>query len=1017
MSKQILVPDIGDFENVEIIEVLVKPGDSIKKDDPLITLESDKSSVEVPSTEDGVIENLNVKVGDKVSKGDLILSLSSENGEIKSKIPPATEKIIQEAESTIPTQEIQQPTQVIQNSNNVEQPIPPKKESRIIVSDGSDVDPLETKEWLDSLNAVVDSSGNQRAHFLLRQLIDQSYRKGSRIPFTQNTPYINTIPPEEEEKSPGDQNIERKIRSLIRWNAAAMVVRANKKFSELGGHIGTFASAATLYDVGMNHFWRGKNNKFGGDLIYFQGHCAPGVYSRAFLEGRITKEQLDNFRQEVGPNGLSSYPHPWLMHKFWQFPTVSMGLGPMLAIYQARFMKYLINRGLIKDENRKVWAFLGDGEMDEPESLGAIALASRENLDNLIFVVNCNLQRLDGPVRGNGKIIQELEGSFRGAGWNVLKVIWGSYWDPLLANDKTGLLIKRMNEAVDGEYQAFKAKGGAYVREKFFGKYPELAKLVSSYSDKDIWRLNRGGHDPHKVYAAYHKAMQNKGNPTVIITKTIKGYGMGKSGESINTTHQQKKLDVDDLMYYRDRFDVPLTDEQVRNIEYYRPDENSEEIKYIKDRRLKLGGFIPERSSFATPVKAPPENIFDIMKKSTGDKVMSTTMALVRMLTNLLRDKNVASRLVPIIPDEARTFGMEGFFQKIGIYAHEGQKYEPEDSALLSSYREDKKGQVLEEGITEAGAISSWIAAGTAYANHDIEMIPIYLFYSMFGFQRIGDFAWAAGDSQTRGFLIGATSGRTTLAGEGLQHQDGHSHLLSSMIPNCVSYDPTFAYELAVIFRDGLKRMHEKNENVFYYITTMNENYSHPEMPKNSEEGILKGMYKIKEFSKYKKTKIQLLGSGTILREMLSAAETLQNDYQIDSEVWSVTSFSELRKNGMEVERYNLLHPDKPKKKSYVEECLGNSEGPILAATDYMRLNSDQIRPYINKSFYSLGTDGYGRSDTRKNLRKFFEVDKNYITTYALSVLASEQLLSSKYAVDAIKKYEIDTERPMPTKL
>ena len=1017
MSKQILVPDIGDFENVEIIEVLVKPGDSIKKDDPLITLESDKSSVEVPSTEDGVIENLNVKVGDKVSKGDLILSLSSENGEIKSKIPPATEKIIQEAESTIPKQDTLQPTQVIQNSNHVEQPIPPKKESRIIVSDGSDVDPLETKEWLDSLNAVVDSSGNQRAHFLLRQLIDQSYRKGSRIPFTQNTPYINTIPPEEEEKSPGDQNIERKIRSLIRWNAAAMVVRANKKFSELGGHIGTFASAATLYDVGMNHFWRGKNNKFGGDLIYFQGHCAPGVYSRAFLEGRITKEQLDNFRQEVGPNGLSSYPHPWLMHKFWQFPTVSMGLGPMLAIYQARFMKYLINRGLIKDENRKVWAFLGDGEMDEPESLGAIALASRENLDNLIFVVNCNLQRLDGPVRGNGKIIQELEGSFRGAGWNVLKVIWGSYWDPLLANDKTGLLIKRMNEAVDGEYQAFKAKGGAYVREKFFGKYPELAKLVSSYSDKDIWRLNRGGHDPHKVYAAYHKAMQNKGNPTVIITKTIKGYGMGKSGESINTTHQQKKLDVDDLMYYRDRFDVPLTDEQVRNIEYYRPDENSEEIKYIKDRRLKLGGFIPERSSFATPVKAPPENIFDIMKKSTGDKVMSTTMALVRMLTNLLRDKNVASRLVPIIPDEARTFGMEGFFQKIGIYAHEGQKYEPEDSALLSSYREDKKGQVLEEGITEAGAISSWIAAGTAYANHDIEMIPIYLFYSMFGFQRIGDFAWAAGDSQTRGFLIGATSGRTTLAGEGLQHQDGHSHLLSSMIPNCVSYDPTFAYELAVIFRDGLKRMHEKNENVFYYITTMNENYSHPEMPKNSEEGILKGMYKIKEFSKNKKTKIQLLGSGTILREMLSAAETLQNDYQIDSEVWSVTSFSELRKNGMEVERYNLLHPDKPKKKSYVEECLGNSEGPILAATDYMRLNSDQIRPYINKSFYSLGTDGYGRSDTRKNLRKFFEVDKNYITTYALSVLASEQLLSSKYAVDAIKKYEIDTERPMPTKL
>ena len=597
-----------------------------------------------------------------------------------------------------------------------------------------------------------------------------------------------------------------------------MVVRANKKFPELGGHIGTFASAATLYDVGMNHFWRAKNHQFGGDLIYFQGHSAPGVYARAFLEGRITKEQLDNFRQEVGPNGLSSYPHPWLMHKFWQFPTVSMGLGPMLAIYQARFMKYLINRGLIKDENRKVWAFLGDGEMDEPESLGAIALASREKLDNLIFVINCNLQRLDGPVRGNGKIIQELEGSFRGAGWNVIKVIWGSYWDALLANDKSGLLVKRMNEAVDGEYQAFKAKGGAYVRKKFFGKYPELSKLVSSYSDKDIWRLNRGGHDPHKVYAAYHKAMLNIGSPTVIITKTIKGYGMGKSGESINTTHQQKKLDVEDLMYYRDRFDVPLTDKQVENIEYYKPKENSEEIKYLKEKRLNLGGFLPERSTFAKPIKAPPEDIFDVMKKSTGDKTMSTTMALVRMLTNLLRDKNVASRLVPIIPDEARTFGMEGFFQKIGIYAHEGQKYEPEDAEQLSSYREDKKGQVLEEGITEAGSMSSWIAAGTSYTNHDIEMIPIYLFYSMFGFQRVGDFAWAAGDSQARGFLIGATSGRTTLAGEGLQHQDGHSHLLSSTIPNCVSYDPTFAYELAVIFREGLKRMHEKKENIFYYI-------------------------------------------------------------------------------------------------------------------------------------------------------------------------------------------------------
>ena len=1017
MSKEILVPDIGDFENVEVIEILVKEGDEIKINDPLITLESDKSSVEVPSNQEGIIEKLNVKVGDKVSKGDLIVSINSTNNETKTKIPPTTEKIISEAEKVLNTEKIKDKAAKTEKNNYIQNSNIQKTNNRIVVTDANDIDPLETKEWIESLNSVVENLGNERAHFLLRQLIDESYRKGSRIPFIQNTPYINTIPPEEEEKSPGDQNIERKIRSLIRWNAAAMVVRANKKFPELGGHIGTFASAATLYDVGMNHFWRAKNHQFGGDLIYFQGHSAPGVYSRAFLEGRLTKEQLDNFRQEVGPNGLSSYPHPWLMHKFWQFPTVSMGLGPMLAIYQARFMKYLINRGLIKDEGRKVWAFLGDGEMDEPESLGAIALASRENLDNLIFVINCNLQRLDGPVRGNGKIIQELEGSFRGAGWNVLKVIWGSYWDPLLANDKTGLLIKRMNEAVDGEYQAFKAKGGSYVRENFFGKYPELLKLVSSYSDKDIWRLNRGGHDPHKVYAAYHKAMENVGSPTVIITKTIKGYGMGKSGESINTTHQQKKLDVDDLMYYRDRFDVPLTDEQVKNVEYYRPKDNSEEIKYLKERRLKLGGNIPERSTFAKPIKAPPEDIFDVMMKSTGDKEMSTTMALVRMLTNLLRDKNVASRLVPIIPDEARTFGMEGFFQKIGIYAHEGQKYEPVDSEQLSSYREDKKGQVLEEGITEAGSMSSWIAAGTSYTNHDIEMIPIYLFYSMFGFQRVGDFAWAAGDSQARGFLIGATSGRTTLAGEGLQHQDGHSHLLSSTIPNCVSYDPTFAYELAVIFRDGLKRMHEKKENIFYYITTMNENYTHPEIPKGSETGILKGMYKIKEFSKHKKTKIQLLGSGTILREMMSAAETLQEEYQIDSEVWSVTSFSELRKNGMETERYNLLHPDKKKKKSYIEECLGGSEGPILAASDYMRLNSDQIRSYINKCFYSLGTDGYGRSDTRKNLRKFFEVDKNYITTYALSVLANEQLLSSKHAVDAIKKYKIDTEKPMPTKV
>ena len=657
--------------------------------------------------------------------------------------------------------------------------------------------------------------------------------------------------------------------------------------------------------------------------------------------------------------------------------------------------------------------------MDEPESLGAIGLASRENLDNLIFVINCNLQRLDGPVRGNGKIIQELEGIFRGAGWNVIKVIWGSYWDQLLANDKSGHLVKAMNETVDGEYQAMKARDGAYVREKFFGKYPEILDLVSSMSDKDIWRLNRGGHDPHKVYAAYDKAMKSNGKPTVIITKTIKGYGMGKSGESVNTTHQTKKLDIDDLMYYRDRFDLPLTNEQVKNIEYYKPKESSPEIKYIKERRKLLGGYIPERTSYAKEIKTPPKNIFDNMKESTGEKEMSTTMALVRMLTSLLRDKNVAPRLVPIIPDEARTFGMEGFFQKIGIYAHEGQKYEPEDAAQLSSYREDKSGQVLEEGINEAGAMSSWIAAGTSYTNHDIEMIPIYLFYSMFGFQRIGDLAWAGADSQSRGFLIGATAGRTTLAGEGLQHQDGHSHLMASTIPNCISYDPTYHYELAVIFREGLRRMHEKKENIFYYITTMNENYPHPAIPKNKEceEGILKGMYKIKEFNKHKKTKIQFLGSGTILREMIAGAEILQKEYQIDSEIWSVTSFNELRKDGMETERYNLLNPDKNQKISYVEKCLGKTEGPILAASDYMRANSDQIRPYIDKSFYSLGTDGFGRSDTRKNLRNFFEVDKEHIVAYGLSVLSKEQLIASKYAAEAIKKYKINPDKKIPTKL
>ena len=1003
MAQNISVPDIGDFKDVEVIEVLIKPGDKVNKNDPIVTIESDKSSVEIPSPSEGEIIDLKVKIGDKVSEGSILATI--ENGQATLQKEEPKKKEPKKDKSKI-------------NGNlNTEQSIKQVKKIFSEPLSKDDIDPIETNEWIESLNSVIENDGSSRASYLLNKVIDQAYKSGLVLPDTRTTPYINTIPPEAEVKSPGDQNVEKRIRAYVRWNAAAMVVKANKKSSELGGHIGTFASAATLYDVGMNHFWRAKNNKFGGDLIYFQGHSAPGMYARSFLEGRITEKQLEGFRQEVGKGGLSSYPHPWLMPNYWQFPTVSMGLGPIMAIYQARFTKYLINRGLIKDEGRKIWVFLGDGEMDEPESLGAIGLAAREKLDNLIFVVNCNLQRLDGPVRGNGKIIQELEGSFRGAGWNVIKVIWGSYWDQLLAKDKSGLLIKRMNECVDGEYQAFKAKGGAYVRDKFFGKYPQLEELVSSMTDKDIWKLNRGGHDPHKVYAAYNAAMQNIGSPTVIIAKTVKGYGMGKSGESINTTHQQKKLDEEDLLYYRDRFNVPLTDKQVKNIEFYKPDENSEEIKYLKDKRLKLGGFIPERSTFAKPIKAPPKDIFEAFMKSTGEKEMSTTMALVRMLTNLLRDKNVAPRLVPIIPDEARTFGMEGFFRKIGIYAHEGQKYEPEDSEQLSSYREDKSGQVLEEGITEAGAMSSWVAAATAYTNHDIEMIPIYIFYSMFGFQRIGDFAWAAGDAQARGFLIGATAGRTTLAGEGLQHQDGHSQILASMIPNCVSYDPTFSYEMAVIFREGLKRMHEKKENVFYYITAMNENYSHPEKPKGCDEGILKGMYLFKENNYKGKIKVQLMGSGTILREILAASKILSKDYGIDSDIWSVTSFNELRKDGMETERWNLLNPDEKKKKSYVEKCLEKRDGPVIAASDYVRSFSDQIRPYTQKPFYSLGTDGFGRSDTRKNLRKFFEVDKEHIVAYTLSALAKEQLVASKEAEKAIKKFNIDKDKAFPTKL
>ena len=1008
----ITVPDIGDFKNVEIIEVLVKEEDEINKGDPIITLESDKSSMEVPSNTSGKIINLKVKIGDKVSQGDILAELSGSNQAEKVEIKKEIPKNIQNNDQA------QTSNQAKPETNRIE-----IKHEGVFGSnpDIGDVDPEETDEWIESLNSVVKRDGSRRAHFLLTKLINQAYVSGSNLPFTQNTPYINTIPPQLEAKSPGDQNIEKSIRSLIRWNAAAMVVKANKISPELGGHIATFASAATLYDVGCNHFWRGKTKDFLGDMIYFQGHAAPGMYARSYLEGRITEQQLGNFRQEANikrGEGLSSYPHPWLMPDYWQFPTVSMGLGPITSIYNARFMKYMENRNLIPKQGRKIWTFMGDGECDEPESLGAIGLAARENLDNLIFVINCNLQRLDGPVRGNGKIIQELEGTFRGAGWNVLKVIWGSYWDPLLQADKTGLLMKRMDECVDGEYQAFKAKGGKYVREKFFGKYPELKQLVSNLTDEDIWRLNRGGHDPHKVYAAYDAAMKHKGQPTVILTKTIKGYGMGKSGESINTTHQQKKLGLDDMYYFRDRFDIPLTDKQVENLEFYRPDEKSDEIQYLKEKRAALGGFIPSRSSNSKQIKISDPSIFDSSMKSSGERELSTTMALVAILGKIFRDKEVAPKLVPIIPDEARTFGMEGFFQKVGIYAHEGQKYEPVDAEQLSSYREDQSGQVLEEGITEAGAMSSFIAAGTSYTNHDVEMIPFYVFYSMFGFQRVMDLAWAAGDSQARGFLIGATSGRTTLAGEGLQHQDGQGLIMASMIPNCISYDPTYAYEMATIVEDGIKRMHENKENIFYYVTALNENYKHPEIPSHvKKEDILKGMYLLKEFRNKGKAIVQLFGSGSILNETIKAAQILSEEYGIDSDVWSITSYSEIQREGAETLRWNQLHPDKDSRKTYIEKCLEGRSGPIIAASDYIRSHVDQIRPYIKTNFLTLGTDGYGRSDTRKELRKFFEVNKESIVVNTLSTLSKEQKIASKVVKDAIKKYNIDPNKPYPVKL
>jgi len=876
-----------------------------------------------------------------------------------------------------------------------------------------DMDPEETQEWLDALNSLLEVEGAERAHFIIEQLIDTVRRSGVHLPHSSNTAYVNTIPPHLEAKIPGDVSMDHRIRTFIRWNAAAMVVRANRKSTELGGHIASYASASTLYDTGFNYFFNAGTHEHAGDLVYFQGHSAPGMYARAYLEGRLSDEQLENFRQEVDGNGLSSYPHPWLMPDFWQFPTVSMGLGPIQSIFQARFMKYLHDRGLSDTDGRRVWAFLGDGETDEPESLGSISLAAREKLDNLIWVINCNLQRLDGPVRGNGKIIQELEAVFRGVGWKVIKVIWGSYWDPLLAKDKDGLLQRRMMECVDGDFQNYKSKDGAYVREHFFGKYPELKAMVANMTDDDIWRLNRGGHDPHKVYAAYHEAVNTKDQPVVILTHTVKGYGMGQAGEGQMRTHSQKKLDESEMIAYKNRFNIPLTDEQAGRAEFYHPGKDSEEYKYMMDRRRELGGSMPARQRSAKPLDVPGLEIFDTILKGSGERDMSTTMAFVRILTLITRDKNIGPYAVPIVPDEARTFGMEGMFRQLGIYSSVGQLYTPQDKEQVMFYKEDRSGQILEEGINEAGSMSSWIAAATAYSSHNINMIPFYIFYSMFGFQRIGDLAWLAGDIQARGFLMGATAGRTTLAGEGLQHQDGHSHLMAGTIPNCVSYDPTFSYELAVIIHDGMKRMYCKQENIFYYITIMNENYPQPGMPEGVEEGIVKGMYLLKGGGKRRK-KVQLMGSGTILREVIAAAELLDKDWSVDADIWSVTSFNELTREAQSIDRYNRLHPLEEKKISYVEKMLKGQRGPIIAATDYKRIYAEQITKWVPARYEVLGTDGFGRSDTRAKLREFFEVNAHYVVIAALKALADEGQFPAGKVQDAITKYGIDPDKPNP---
>jgi pyruvate dehydrogenase E1 component len=876
-----------------------------------------------------------------------------------------------------------------------------------------DHDPQETREWLDALAGVLANEGPERAHFLIEQLIDKARRSGAWLPFSANTAYINTIPVEKQVRLPGDFAIEQTIRHYVRWNAMAMVVRANRD-TNVGGHIASFASAAMLYDIGYNHFWHAPSEAHGGDLVFVQGHSAPGVYARAFMLDRFTPEQMDNFRQEVDGRGISSYPHPWLMPDFWQFPTVSMGLGPLMAIYQARFMKYLQDRGHAQTEGRKVWCFCGDGEMDEPESMGAIGMAARENLDNLVFVVNCNLQRLDGPVRGNGKIIQELESDFRGAGWNVIKVVWGRHWDALLARDRSGALRRRMMEVVDGEYQTIRSKDGAYVREHFFNT-PELREMVADYSDDDIWKLNRGGHDPFKVYNAYHAAVNHRGQPTVILAKTIKGYGMGESGEAQNITHQQKKMSRESIRHFRDRFKIPLPDERLDEVPYVTFPEGSPELEYMRARRMELGGYLPSRQRQAAALAVPDLAAFERFLKSTEEREISTTMAFVQILQMLLRDRNLGKHIVPIVPDESRTFGMEGMFRQLGIWNQQGQLYTPQDADQLMFYKEDKNGQILQEGINEAGGMCDWIAAATSYSTHGVPMIPFYIFYSMFGFQRVGDLAWAAGDMRSRGFLLGGTAGRTTLNGEGLQHEDGHSHLIAATIPNCVSYDPTFGYEVAVIVQDGLRRMYAEQQDVYYYLTVMNENYPMPAMPEGAAPEIVKGMYLFRAGAKKAKApRVQLLGSGTIFREVIAAAELLKADWGVESDLWSCPSFTELARDCMRVTRENMLHPTAKPKLSHAESCLAGTVGPVIAATDYMRAYADQIRACVGRRYVVLGTDGFGRSDTREKLRRFFEVDRHYVTVAALKALADEGTLPAATVAAAMKKYGIDAAKPAP---